>query len=59
MNYILEVKLLSQAIFGSGNSVSGVVDQEVLHDDLGFPFMKGKTVKGKFKEAGEGWKIIW
>ena len=57
MNYILEVKLLSEAIFGSGNSVSGVVDQEVLHDDLVFPFMKGKTVKGKFKE--EFAHILW
>ena len=51
--YTLKVELLSDAVFGSGESVPGVVDQDVLHDCYGFPMMKGKTVKGKLKEEFE------
>ena len=48
--YRIKVRLLSDAIFGSGNAVPGVVDADVLHDENGFPDMKGKTLKGKIKE---------
>lgn len=50
MIYTMEVELLTEAVFGSGNMVPGLVDLEVLHDEEGFPYMKGKTVKGKIKE---------
>lgn len=32
MKLLLKVELLSEAAFGSGNAVPGVVDEEVLHD---------------------------
>ena len=57
MSYILEVELKSETVFGSGNAVSGVVDQEILHDAYGFPYMKGKTIKGKLKE--EFAHVLW
>jgi len=49
--YRIRVELLTEAVFGSGNSIPGVVDLEIVHDEYGLPFMKGKTFKGNFREA--------
>jgi len=51
--YRIRVELLTEAVFGSGKSVPGVVDLEIVHDEYGLPFMKGKTFKGNFREAME------
>lgn len=48
--YRIRVELLTDAIFGDGMAVPGVVDSDVLHDEMGFPYMKGKTLKGKIRE---------
>lgn len=48
--YTLKVELLTETLFGSGESIPGDVDEEVLHDVYGFPYMKGKTIKGKLRE---------
>lgn len=52
--YKIEMKLLSEAIFGSGYSIPGSVDLEVVCDDNELPFMKAKTFKGNLREAMEG-----
>ena len=44
--YILKIKLESEAAFGRGDGVAGLVDAEVQHDDYGFPFLHGRTIKG-------------
>lgn len=49
--YKIEVELLSETIFGSGYAVPGSVDMEVVYDKAGFPYMRGKTFKGNFREA--------
>lgn len=51
--YRIEVKFLTEAIFGSGYSLPGSVDLEIVHDEYGFPFMKARTFKGNFREAME------
>ena len=51
--YILKVELETETLFGSGFSVPGVVDQDALCDSYGFPYMKGKTLKGKLREEFE------
>ena len=33
IQYVLEIELKSETVFGSGNSVPGMVDLEVLYDD--------------------------
>ena len=43
---ILEMKLLSDTTFGRGDGIAGEVDAEVQHDDNGFPFLSGRTLKG-------------
>lgn len=49
----VEIELLSETIFGSGEAVSNSIDIEVLQDNLGIPYMKGKTFKGKLREEME------
>ncbi len=44
--YILKIKLKSDATFGRGDGVAGLVDAEVQHDESGFPFLSGRTLKG-------------
>jgi len=47
----LSIELLSDATFGRGEGTAGEVDVEVEHDDLGLPFVGGKTVHGLLRDA--------
>jgi hypothetical protein len=49
-NYTLKIKLLSDTTFGRGDGVAGLVDQEVEHDRYGFPYLRGRTLKGLLTE---------
>ena len=49
----LKIELKTESLFGSGRSVPGEVDQEVLHDEYGFPFYRAKAVKGHLREQAE------
>lgn len=44
--YLLRFTLLSDATFGRGDGVAGVVDAEVQHDPTGLPYLAGRTLKG-------------
>ena len=46
----IKMELLSDAVFGSGMSVPGGEDISVLSDSNGFPYYKGGTFKGIFRE---------
>ncbi|MBS3966899.1 MAG: hypothetical protein KGZ60_06585 [Truepera sp.] len=46
----LHFKLLSDATFGRGDGVAGLVDAEVEHDAYGLPFLRGRTLKGLLVE---------
>lgn len=48
--YWLCFTLLSDATFGQGEGVAGLVDQDVAHDQDGFPYLKGRTLKGLLNE---------
>jgi hypothetical protein len=48
--YTLKIKLLSDTTFGRGDGVAGLVDQEVEHDPYGFPYLRGRTLKGLLSE---------
>lgn len=52
-NYQIKMELLSETILGSGESVAGYIDLDVLHDELGLPYFKGKTLKGRLREEAE------
>jgi len=44
--YRLRFTLLSDATFGRGDGLAGVVDAEVQHDPTGLPYLAGRTLKG-------------
>jgi len=50
---VLRLTLQSAATFGRGDGVAGSVDREVEHDADGFPFLRGRTLKGLLAEAAE------
>ena len=45
-NYTLEITLLSDTTFNMGAGISGVVDAEIQHDELGLPTISGRAIKG-------------
>lgn len=51
--YKIEIKLITESIFGSGYAIPSEVDLEVVTDEYGLPYMKAKTFKGNFREAME------
>jgi RAMP superfamily len=50
MKFQLHLKLKSDATFGRGDGVAGLVDAEVEHDEFGLPFLRGRTLKGLLVE---------
>lgn len=50
---IIKITLKSAATFGRGDGVPGLVDREIEHDAKGFPFLRGKTLKGVLAESAE------
>lgn len=68
--YRLRIRLLSDATFGRGDGVAGVVDAEVQHDIYGLPYLGGRSLKGllgaecadivyALSLAGESQKTRW
>lgn len=50
MKIKIKMELLSDVIFGNGLSIPGAEDISVLCDEHGFPYYKGGTFKGVFRE---------
>lgn len=46
----LQLTLSSDATFGRGEGVAGLIDTEVEHDEYGLPFLRGRTLKGLLVE---------
>ncbi|MCB2312914.1 RAMP superfamily CRISPR-associated protein [Clostridium tagluense] len=49
--YPISIELISETIFGNGESKNGIVNTEILLDGNGFPYLMGKTFKGYLKNA--------
>jgi len=47
----IQVELLSDTCFSRGEGTAGVVDVEVEHDELGLPFLGGKTLRGLLRDS--------
>lgn len=50
MQFVVHMKLESDAIFGNGMNVPGGEDISIQTDSWGFPVLKGSTFKGIFRE---------
>jgi hypothetical protein len=48
--YQFRIQLLSDTTFGRGDGIAGLLDQEVEHDTNGFPYLRGRTLKGLLSE---------
>jgi hypothetical protein len=48
--YKLTLALESDATFGRGDGMAGLVDSEVEHDIYGMPYLRGRTLKGLLAE---------
>lgn len=46
----IRMQLMSDVVFGNGESVPGGEDISILSDENGFPYYKGGTFKGIFRE---------
>lgn len=49
-SFLLTFKLITDATFGRGDGVAGVVDNEVEHDEYGLPYLGGRALKGLLEE---------
>lgn len=49
----IRLSLKSAATFGSGDGLAGLVDREIEQDADGFPYLRGKTLKGLLVESAE------
>ena len=52
-NMTLRLYLKSAATFGRGDGIAGLIDREIEYDRNGFPYLKGKTLKGLLLESAE------
>lgn len=44
---------MSDTTFGRGDGIAGLIDQEVEHDPYGFPYLRGRTLKGLLSEESD------
>ncbi|MEG4801785.1 RAMP superfamily CRISPR-associated protein [Microcoleus sp. ARI1-B5] len=56
--YAIRIKLLSDTTFGRGDGVAGLVDSEVEHDRNGFPYLRGRTLKGLLSEECDNLVVL-
>lgn len=53
-HYQLQMTLLRDTTFGRGDGLAGLIDQEVEYDAAGFPYLRGRTLKGLLSEECDG-----
>ena len=54
----VRITLLSDTLFGSGNSIPGGEDIAACTDEKGYPWLKGTTFKGLLRESFEN-LLVW
>jgi CRISPR/Cas system CSM-associated protein Csm3 (group 7 of RAMP superfamily) len=50
-DYTIKIKLLSDALPGSGEGYGAVIDADIVFDELGIPFIPAKRIKGCLRES--------
>ncbi|MCP4217948.1 MAG: hypothetical protein GY765_25115 [bacterium] len=53
IEYTLKIKLLSDALPGSGEGLGALINSDIVFDDLGFPGIPAKRIKGCLRESAE------
>ncbi|HRQ98558.1 MAG TPA: RAMP superfamily CRISPR-associated protein [Candidatus Syntrophosphaera sp.] len=58
MKYQVKIKTLSDCIIGSPEAFGPLIDNDIVFDDNGFPYIPAKRIKGLFRNAAEDlWNI--
>ena len=52
-NYWLTIELLSDLCVSDGGVYNAVIDMDVCHDELGFPYIPAKRIKGCLRECAK------
>lgn len=48
----IKMSLVSEAIPGSGEGLSGIIDSDISSDEFGIPYIPSKRIKGVLRESG-------
>lgn len=51
--FTIQIELLSDTTFSRGDGVAGLIDREVEYDNVGLPFLHGRTLKGLLGEEAD------
>lgn len=51
--YKIQVKLISDALIGSGEGFGAIIDTDIVFDDLGIPYIPGRRIKGCLRDSAE------
>ena len=49
----MKIKTISHTLIGSGEGFGALIDADVIFDELGFPYIPGKRVKGLLRQSAE------
>jgi len=52
-DYIFQINLYSDTLTGSGEGYGAVIDDDIVFDDFGLPFIPAKRIKGCLRESAE------
>lgn len=52
-NLTIKIKLLSDALIGSGEGFGAIIDADIVFDDLGIPYIPARRIKGCLRESAE------
>lgn len=50
MNYLLEIRLRSATSPGSGEGWAGMIDSDIIFDELGLPYIPARRIRGILRE---------
>lgn len=53
MAWYIRIAFQSEAMLSSGQGKAGETDLDLVYDENGFPYYKGKTLKGKLREQAD------
>ena len=56
--YRITIRTLTDTMLGSGESVPGIIDNDIKYDRYGIPYMNAKTLKGHLREQMEMLKAV-
>ena len=48
---ILKIELLSDTCIGNGNGMGSLIDNDIVHDRYGLPYIPARRLKGLLKSA--------